>query len=503
MSDPTAAAAPPGRNVSTFFWILPAAALLLVANGRWMLPAAAWLAPLCLLRFVRTRGVIAGGIAGFAVVAATSAVVWRGLVPLPGASYLIVTSVMGLASFLPYLADRVLSPRVRGWGSSLVFPLAAVTIEYVSSSLNPYGTWASPAYTQSENLPLIQIVSVTGIWGVSFLIAWFASAVVTLVERGARDRGARIGMTGFLVVLVATLLLGGARLHRKPEGETVRVASFTVTRDPPLPIGDILRRRREGAALDSLRGQLEGLRASLFARAEREANAGAQIVFWSEANAVVLHSDVEAFLAQGSELAQGLGVHLGMAFAAVTPGDGYYENRLAIMSPTGEKLADYHKARPVPSDPERGADRHLPVVDTPLGRIAGAICFDADFPSLLRDAGEAGAGILIVPSSDWKAIDPIHTRMALVRGIENGCSIVRQTNQGLSAAADPYGRILASVDFFRSRTCVMVAQVPVRGVRTPYSRVGDLFAWLCIVALAMFAGLALRDARRRPAQAEG
>jgi apolipoprotein N-acyltransferase len=503
VSEPAADAAPRESSAAGFLWIVPAAALLLVSNGRWMLPLAAWLAPLCLLRFVRSRGVIAGAIVGFVVVAATSAVVWQGLVPLRGPAYYLVTSGIALAAFLPYVADRVLSPRVRGWGSSLVFPLAAVAVEYVYASVSPYGTWGGPAYTQTEDLPLIQIVSVTGIWGVSFLIAWFASAVSTLVERGAGDRGARIGATGFLIVMLATLLLGGARLHRKPEGETLRVASFTVTRDPPLPIGDILRRPREGAGLDSLRGQLEGLRASLFARAEREASAGAQIVFWSEANAVVLHSDVDAFLSQGAELAKSLGVYLGLSFAAVTPGEGYYENRLAIMSPTGEKLADYHKARPVPSDPERGADRHLPVVEAPLGRLAGAICFDADFPSLLREAGEAHAGILIIPSSDWKAIDPLHTRMALVRGIENGCSVVRQTNKGLSAAADPYGRILASVDFFRSRTCVMVAQVPVRGVRTAYSRVGDLFAWVCIVAFAMFAGLALRDARRRPAPTGG
>ena len=146
----------------------------------------------------------------------------------------------------------------------------------------------------------------------------------------------------------------------------------------------------------------------------------------------------------------------------------------------------------MPGDPERGADSELPVVETVFGRIACAICFDADFPSLMRDAGRARADILIVPSSDWKAIDPIHTRMALVRGVENGCAVVRQTNLGLSAAADAYGRILASVDYFHTRPYVMIAQVPTSGTGTLYTRWGDLFAWLCLAALLPLAGMARR-----------
>src|SRR5262249_55671612 len=147
---------------------------------------------------------------------------------------------------------------------------------------------------------------------------------------------------------------------------------------------------------------------------------------------------------------------------------------------------------------ERGADLHLPVVETAYGRMAGAICFDADFPALMHEAGRGRAGLLIVPSSDWKDIDPIHTRMALVRGIENGCAVVRQTNQGLSAAADAYGRVLASEDFFHARPSAMVAQVPTHRVPSVYRRVGDLFVWVCLGVLLVFVVVAIgqRGAKR-------
>ena len=187
------------------------------------------------------------------------------------------------------------------------------------------------------------------------------------------------------------------------------------------------------------------------------------------------------------------GVYLFSALVTYTPGHAREENQLLIFDPRGALVVRYHKARPVPGDPEIGADRTLPVLDTPFGRTGAAICFDMDFPDLVRREGRAGVDFMLVPSSDWSDIDPIHTHMALLRGIENGCSVVRQTAKGLSATADYEGRILASTDYFRAEEPVMVAQVPRRGVRTIYARVGDLFAWICLAGVLLAALLAMRQ----------
>src|SRR4029078_1139596 len=75
----------------------------------------------------------------------------------------------------PFAVDRMLAGRVPAALASLVFPLAWVAVEYANSALSPYGSWGVFAYTQMDHLPLAQLLSVTGLWGVSFLIAWFAS----------------------------------------------------------------------------------------------------------------------------------------------------------------------------------------------------------------------------------------------------------------------------------------------------------------------------------------
>ena len=146
------------------------------------------------------------------------------------------------------------------------------------------------------------------------------------------------------------------------------------------------------------------------------------------------------------------------------------------------------------------SDGKLRILDTPFGRLSAAICFDADFPQTLRQAGLLNTDIVLNPSNEWAAIDPWHTQMASLRAIEEGASIVHQASHGLSAAFDYQGNRLAAVDYFRSGAGTMIADVPTRGVRTLYSRLGDWFAWACIAALVLLVVTGLARGRTRPAQ---
>jgi hypothetical protein len=75
--------------------------------------------------------------------------------------------------------------------------------------------------------------------------------------------------------------------------------------------------------------------------------------------------------------------------------------------------------------------------------------------------------------------------MASFRAIEQGFNMVRHTDHGLSAAFDYQGRRLAAMDHYTSDDRVMIAQIPIKGVRTIYSLTGDWFAWLCLAAIVL------------------
>lgn len=111
------------------------------------------------------------------------------------------------------------------------------------------------------------------------------------------------------------------------------------------------------------------------------------------------------------------------------------------------------------------------------------ICKDMDFPRLSRRYGVKGVGLLLVPAWDFTLDGWLHGRMAVMRGVESGFTIVRAAKQGLSTVSDDRGRILAQQDAATVRFASLVGTAPVRHDDTLYARWRDWFAWLNIAGL--------------------
>ena len=401
---------------------------------------------------------------------------------------------------LPYVVDRLLAHKLTGIMASLVFPTAWAATEYVLSR-GPYATWGSAAYPQYGNLPLLQIVSVTGLWSITFLIGWFAAVCNWLWEEGLDSRRARRGAWLCTGTIATVMLLGGARMALfPPPSQTVRVASISKRKVEPELSDAVSERLFAGRATSEDMAVIQrwatAMDDDLLSRAEREMQAGAKIVFWGEANAPALKEDETAFVARGAGMATKYHVYFGMALGVLNRGKApSLENKLVLIQPNGQVAWEYNKARPVPG-PEAAlqvrGDGKLRALDTPYGRLSSIICFDGDFPQLLAQAGVLRVDVMLDPSNDWRAIDPWHTQMVSFRAVEQGFNLIRQTSQGLSAAFDYQGRRLAAMDHYQTTDYAMVSEVPTRGVRTIYSRLGDWFAWLCLAGLAWLTVVSLR-----------
>lgn len=136
-------------------------------------------------------------------------------------------------------------------------------------------------------------------------------------------------------------------------------------------------------------------------------------------------------------------------------------------------------------------DGVIPVIQTEYGRISTSICYDADFPVEMRQLGTNKTDILLLPSGDWYAISPYHTHMAIFRGIENGCAVIRQASGGLSVASDYRGSVNASLDFYKDGEKLWFASIPVGHVTTIYSKLGDWLPYACIAFVLACLGLLL------------
>jgi apolipoprotein N-acyltransferase len=439
----------------------------------------------------------------------------------PNALLAISGVIVGLLYTCSYAVDRLLALRLSGLAQTLVFPLAMTTVDWLGSrlagALTPFplpslfgvgGAWDSPGYTQTGNLVLLQIVALTGMWGLTFVMTFFASTVNALWENNFSWRPARASLIGFGAALAVVLIWGGARLaFFQPAEPTVQVAAIAPRDDLFATISDV----NPGDLMPGTPAQRANIGITfapiaedLFARTLREAQAGARIITWAEAGAPMLEEDMAALIERAGALAHDEQIYLQIGVIVFRNTDHYpfMENRAILLDPTGAVVWDYHKANPTPGENMQivAGPRVLPIVDTPYGRLATLICYDADFPDLARQAGKAGVDILLAPYNDWQSVSAQHAQMATFRAIENGVWMVRPSLSGISTIVDPQGRVLAQVSAFGPDEPTVVATVATQGMPTPYAQFGDVFAYLCLVALTMLAGLAIAQRRQRDAR---
>jgi apolipoprotein N-acyltransferase len=213
--------------------------------------------------------------------------------------------------------------------------------------------------------------------------------------------------------------------------------------------------------------------------------------------AVTLAADEPKLIERGQALARQEHIYLEMGVGVFQP-PALYHDEAILIDPQGQVVWIYQKAHPVPGlDNFAPGNGIVPVASTPYGRLANVICFDADFPDLMRQGGSAGVDIMLVPGNDWQGIDPWHTHDATFRAIENGYSLVRQASNGLAMTVDYEGHVLGATDYFTVDQQTMVASVPMKGVWTIYAYVGDLFAWLCIAGLIFMGGFVVFTSSRK------
>jgi apolipoprotein N-acyltransferase len=291
---------------------------------------------------------------------------------------------------------------------------------------------------------------------------------------------------------------GSARLTIGSTAPAVRVAGLTpdrtlYLRDPSgqeinwPPIQDIA--RASDAERATWRPNWLQVTDDLLARSRQEARAGAKIITWAEESAFVLTEDVPALLEQARNVAREEHVYLQVGLQPIlhTQQFPFAENRAILIDPTGNTVWDYHKAHPIPFSEGlnyAGGPEIVPFTDTPYGRIAGVICYDTDYLPYMHQPASAQVGLVLAPANDWAAVRYDHTHVAVYRAVENGFSMMRPDALGISLAVDPFGRELASADYFYTANGLdLVAMMPVQAVPTLYSRIGDVFAWLASVVL--------------------
>jgi len=472
-----------------------------------LIPIAAWLGPVFMVRFLRTQKAGLGLLLGYLVNAVAFYFQWAAAFQDAGAMFTLYTAAFGLMVFIPYVADRLLRPHTRGFAATLVLPAAWVTVEYVLHLVLPLGTFFSMAYTQHMNLPLLQIMSVTGLWGVTFLVLWFASIANYAWEGGFDVRRIGRGVAVYAIILLAVSFFGGLRLALFPPSErTVQVAVLVTNVDKeviPSDTSEQHQRLIDGTLTQADRQELAQTMAEinddLLERSRGQVRAGSKIVTWTEYNAHVFKNEETVFLDRCRQLAREEQIYLVFPLITIetdpalrTEPAKLVENKSVMITPEGEIAYQYVKANLLIGWEQEHAIRgpsRIQTIDTPYGKLTSVICLDMDFPDFMRQAGRQGVDIVLSGAIDGTPAskgNPLHSVMASYRTIESGFSLARGGYYAQSVAVDYHGQVVGRNDYYTASDRTLVAHLPMKGTSTPYSTLGDVLPRLCVLGPAGF-----------------
>lgn len=441
----------------------------------------AWLAPApVLVAMLRSSRWQALGLAALAsLIAASSRYHYATLLmPMPGALVMIVLLAFLWFAVFALARQAMAAPDASPW-SVLAYPLLWCAADTLLAHLTPDTNFDSIAYSQAGFLPAVQILSLTGVAGLVFVLSLVPAVLALAIVRGWRPLRGPLVLAA--VLTLATYTFGAARLAAGPApAPLANPATANSGRVGLAVIDDFIGPRTKPGKVERIWAQYER-------HVETLAGQGASIVVLPEKIAVVPPAEAERLQERLSALAARTKAWLAVGIGT---NDGQRKQNLEwLFAPDGRLDANYSKQHMAPPEREFAPGDAFDVRTIGSTRYGLAICKDMHFGNMGRAYGQRGAQVMLVPAWDFNDDGQYAARLSALRGVESGFAMVRAAREGLLTVTDQYGRIIAEAPSAAMPGATLLAPLPAAALPAPgdpagpasatlYARTGDLVGWL-------------------------
>lgn len=376
-------------------------------------------------------------------------------------------------------------------------PATWVSFEWLRSWLFGGFPWALLGTSQAHVLPVVQLASLTGVYGLSALLVVVSTAAAAVV---LSRRGRHLAMAGGTVCLLVVVVAGGA----------FRLADNRLTQTgAPLRVGIVQGSVPEDVKYDpSYRDSITTRYLSL---SRQVIGSGARLVIWPESSAPFffnLQSDLALpirqlavqtrtpFIIGTDDLVRAHGNEPQKLYNASVvlgaDGQSHGEYQKMYLAPFGEyvpfKKLLFFVGPLVNAVSDFTPGKDALVLHAGVANVSTSICYESVYPWLSRSFVANGSQLLAIITNDaWFGTSSAasqHFDQGSVRAVEEGRYVVRAANTGISGVVDPYGRVLTTTPLFVSTA--FVADVRLLDGKTFYGLTGDWIAW---IAAAVTVGL--------------
>jgi apolipoprotein N-acyltransferase len=391
-----------------------------------------------------------------------------------------------------------LQTRLPGALKLLALPVAWSAVEFVKFITPFMEKWWFVLLAKSmwRFPPALQVLSLTGFPGLSFLVMLANVAIALLLLKVGKFSSLEVSKrasVGVLIVIASTLILGALMIPAVPSNSfTIAALTDMVIQDPHIPglirSEDVKERFNNPQRSQDILDVNESLTRQAIA-----VDAKPAIIVWPENK--IAATDNTIIMSQLSELAQELNVYI-VINADKILAEGQFQNVALMVGPDGEEVGQRAKIHLFGSGYHYGfqAGPHsYSVFDTPYGLVGIGVCYDYHFLDVARGLARSGAQVLLMPTDDdlngSPTFPPFHASDGVFRAAENRVAMGLGTTNGLSMVIDPYGHIVAEGEI--NERDVIVGEVFTAPGQTLYTRWGDWFGWLMVGMLGVLVAISL------------
>jgi len=328
------------------------------------------------------------------------------------------------------------------------------------------------AYAHRENNIFLQIISIFGCYFLSFIIALFSSLLDYSIDMYKSESKVSKFVYCFLTLILMAYFFGSIRLLIPEEKGTYNIASS-------IGMSNELYEKGEEPDLD-LDTYIEYINSTM----KRAKDAKCEIMTYAEEAFAIMKDDKNEMIKRVSELASIYQIFVLLPLD-IQYNETYYTNEAILISDEGKILYNYQKQHLIPyieKDYYETMD-NVKVINTKLGKITVAICYDINFPYFLNNLSREHFDILLVPSWDWEGIAEFHSNEIKYRAIEGGFNLVKNTANGNVIGTDIKGRVLS---YYIGKNCddyFVISTINKKGIITLYSYIGIFFNYLYLLVL--------------------
>ena len=463
-------------NNKNLILLLTGTILSIFSIGKLNIAIVIYIWPFCFLHYLHlnSNNKLISLLKVYFCVLITNLIRWIGCSNLSLAYDFLAGFYFSINTIIPYSIDLYFYNKLPKWKNIFIFPLTIGFTEYILSFYS-FSNNNLYAYSQLDNIPFLQIISLFGTFFLSFTITLFSSILDYSLLLYKKENKITKFIYYYIILNILIYLYGGIILLLPYNKETIRTVSVLGISQPYYV--------RKDKDIRPLNTYYEYINNTM----KKAKDINADFISYAERAFAINEEDRDIIVNKAINFVKKYNIStlLSLDIRYKIKEKRNKENMNIFINNKGNIIYEYTKHNLIPfvEDDYIPSKKPLKILETDFGKISTVICYDINYPMFINSLSRNHIDMLFVPSWDYPGVAEFQSKEARYKAIEGGFNLIKNTANGVVIASDYKGRILTYYYGDNCRDYFIVSELYKHGVKTLYSYIGKVFNWIYLLAL--------------------